>query len=167
MRIPKIFLCWSKLRSRVIAEAWAGMLPNIIKDVQPVLSTEFQKGTEWSRQLLRDLKQASTGIVFLTPENMQAPWIHFEAGALATAMGNCGGDLFTYCYDFDPSRLVGPFSAYHSTTATKEDSRRLISDLCTVLRRRPPDERIYSAWWVGLETAFDNLQAPSIPELVP
>jgi hypothetical protein len=143
------------------------MLPKIIKDVQPILSTEFQKGTEWSGLLLRDLKEASTGIVFLTPENMDAPWIHFEAGALATAVGNRGGDLFTYCYDFDPSRLAGPLSAYHSTIATKEDTRRLILDVCTALHRKRPDEGTYSAWWVDLEKALDNIQAPSIPELVP
>ena len=143
------------------------MLPKIVKDVQPVLSTDFQKGTEWSSLLLRDLKEASAGIVFLTPENMDAPWIHFEAGALATAVGNRGGDLFTYCYDFDPSRLAGPLSAYHSTIATKEDTRRLVLDLCTALHRKRPDEGTYSAWWLDLEKALDNIQAPSIPELVP
>ena len=86
MKIPeKIFLCWSKFRSRSIATAWAKLLPEIIEGVEPVLSTEFQKGKEWSRLLRRDLDKARTGIVFLTPENVDAPWIHFEAGALATA----------------------------------------------------------------------------------
>lgn len=45
MKTPeKIFLCWSKRRSRSIATAWAALLPEVIKDIQPIVSTEFQKG---------------------------------------------------------------------------------------------------------------------------
>ena len=94
----KIFLCWSKSRSRSIATAWANLLPEIIDGVETIVSTQFQKGKEWSKLLRRDLDQATTGIVFLTPENVDAPWIHFEAGALATALGNREGDVFTYVY---------------------------------------------------------------------
>ncbi len=165
--MDKIFLCWSKSRSRAIAEAWAKLLPELIQGVQPVLSTEFQKGKEWSRLLRRDLDQARAGIVFLTPENVDAPWIHFEAGALATAVGNREGDVFTYVYGFDPGRLAGPLSAYHSTIATKDDTQRLVSDLCAALGRKPPDERTYDAAWAKFQTVLDNIAAPGVPELVP
>ncbi len=168
MEIPyKIFLCWSKSRSKAIAEAWAKLLPEIIKGVQPILSTEFQKGKEWSKQLRQDLGEARTGIVFLTPENVDAPWIHFEAGALAMAVGNRDRDVYTYVYGFDPGRLAGPLSAYHSTVATKEDTQRLVTDLCTALGRERPDAGAQSAWWVKLQKALDNIPAPGIPELVP
>jgi len=81
MEVPeKIFLCWSKSRSKKIAEAWGRLLPAIIANVNPVLSVEFRKGEKWSEQLREGLDDARTGIVFLTPENVDAPWIHFEAG---------------------------------------------------------------------------------------
>ena len=83
----KVFLCWSKNRSKAIAEGWAKLLPEILAG-QPILSTEFQKGREWSTTLRNDLNDAKTGIIFLTPENVAAPWIHFEAGALATAVAS-------------------------------------------------------------------------------
>jgi hypothetical protein len=86
----KIFLCWSKRRSKSIAEAWARLLPLVIKDIQPIVSTEFQKGKDWPVLLRRDLTESRAGIVFLTPENVDAPWIHFEAGALATAVQSDG-----------------------------------------------------------------------------
>jgi hypothetical protein len=168
MEIPeKIFLCWSKSRSRAIAKAWASLLPDIIKGVQPILSTEFQKGKEWSKLLRRVLDEARTGIVFLTPENVDAPWIHFEAGALATAVGSRDGDVFTYVYGFDPGRLAGPLSAYQSTVTTKEDTRRLVLGLCAALDREPPDEGAYCAWWVKLQKALDSIPAQGITELVP
>jgi len=72
----KIFLCWSKNRSKVIAEGWAKLLPEIVTG-KPILSTEFQKGREWSTTLRDDLNDAKTGIIFLTPENV--------ARAVATA----------------------------------------------------------------------------------
>jgi len=130
-----------------------------------VLSTEFQKGEEWFQLLRRGLDNARTGIVFLTPENADAPWIHFEAGALATAVGNRHG-LFTYVYVFDPGSLTGPLSAYQSTVATKEDTHRLVLNLCGVLERELPDEVAYGAWWVKLEEVLDNIRAPAIVELV-
>ena len=168
MEIPeKIFFCWSKSRSRAIAEAWAKLLPEIIQGVQPVLSTEFHKGREWSQELRRHLDEARTGIVFLTPENVDAPWIHFEAGALATAVGKRDGDVFTYVYGFDPGRVSGPLSAYQSTVATKEDTQRLVSDLCAQLHRKPPHDEQYYAWWIKLHKSLDNVPAPAITELVP
>ena len=168
MKTPeKIFLCWSKRRSRSIATAWAALLPEVIKDIQPIVSTEFQKGKEWSMLLRRDLDEARTGIVFLTPENVDAPWIHFEAGALATAVGRRNGDVFTYVYGFDAGQLAGPLSAYHSTVATRVDTQRLVRDLCAELDRDPPDEAAYSAWWVKLEEALSNVPSPGIQEIVP
>lgn len=167
MQIPKIFLCWSKSRSKAIAVAWASLLPHIIKDVQPVLSTEFQKGKDWQKLLRQALNDARTGIVFLTPENVDAPWIHFEVGALATAVGNPDQDVFTYVYGFDPGRLAGPLSIYQSTVATKEDTHRLLLGLCATLGRELPNEGAYCAWWAKLQKALDNVPAPSITELVP
>jgi hypothetical protein len=120
----RVFLCWSKNRSKAIAEGWAKLLPEIVTG-KPILSTEFQKGREWSTTLRNDLNDAKTGIIFLTPENVAAPWIHFEAGALATAVGSRNGEVFTHVYGFDPGKLAGPLSAYQSTVTTKEGTRHL------------------------------------------
>jgi hypothetical protein len=164
--LKKVFLCWSKDRSEAIAQAWFTLLPEII-NCKPILSTEFQKGLEWSTALRNDLNEAKTGIVFLTPENATLPWIHFEAGALATAMGSRNGEVFTYILGLDPGKLVGPLSAYQSTVATKEDTRRLVRDLCTVMECRPPIEEVYTRWWTKLEAALEEIPPPSIIELVP
>jgi hypothetical protein len=163
----KIFLCWSKTRSKTIAKAWAALLPQIVEGIRPIVSTEFEKGKPWAAELRRDLDDARSGIVFLTPENVDAPWIHFEAGALATAVGLRGGDVFTYVYGFNPGRLTGPLSAYQSTLATRDDTQRLVRDLCAALERQPPDEKAYAAWWPKLEKELDNVRGVSVSEIVP
>jgi hypothetical protein len=162
----KVFLCWSKDRSKAIAQGWAKLLPEIVGG-KPILSTEFQKGREWSTTLRNDLNEAKTGIIFLTPENVAAPWIHFEAGALATAVGSRNGEVFTYVYGFDPGKLAGPLSAYQSTVATKVDTRRLVHDICVVMESKPPIEEVYSKWWAKLEAVLDEIPSLAITELVP
>lgn len=164
--VKTIFLCWSKDRSKAIAEGWAHLLPEIVK-CRPMLSTEFQKGRDWSAILRKNLDEAATGIVFLTPENVAAPWIHFEAGALATAVGRRSGDVFTYVYGFDPGKLEGPLADYQSTIATKEDTWRLLRALCAALERDPPAGDAYSEWWTKLETSMAEIPAPSIRDLLP
>jgi len=164
--IKKVFLCWSKDRSKAIAEGWAKLLPEIVNG-EPILSTEFKKGREWSTVLRNDLDEAKTGIVFITPENVASPWIHFEAGALATAVASRNGEVFTYVYGFDPGKLAGPLSAYQSTVSTKEDTRRLVRDLCVTMECQPPTEEVYSKWWAKLEATLEEIPAPAITELVP
>ena len=165
-RPKKIFFCWSKDRSKAIADAWEKLLPEIV-NAEPIRSTEFQKGREWYTTLRNDLNEAKMGIIFLTPENVAAPWIHFEAGALATAVRSRDGDVFSYIYGFDPGKLEGPLSAYQSTVATKQDTRRLVRDLCAATESREPSKEVYSRWWAKLEAKLDEIPAPAITEILP
>ena len=58
-------------------------------------------------------------------------------------------------------------SAYQSTVATKEDTRRLVHDVCVAMESEPPTEEDYSSWWAKLEAVLDDIPAPAITELVP
>jgi len=46
-------------------------------------SNDIEKGTRWRSGLANELEQASVSIICLTPENLEAPWINFKAGALS------------------------------------------------------------------------------------
>lgn len=163
---PTVFLCWSKARSREIAHAWESLLPTLV-DVRAVMSTEFTKGRDWWTALRQTLGAARTGVVFLTPENVSSPWLHYEAGALATAMGERDGTLFTYVVGFDSGTLTGPLASYQSTVATREDTFRLIRDLCAATGRPAPSAEQFDAWWLKLAAKLDDVREPTIPELVP
>ena len=80
----KVFISWSGERSRSIAEALREWLPDVIQAVKPWLSAEdIDKGARWSSDLAHELEDAHVGVICLTPENLEEPWIHFEAGALS------------------------------------------------------------------------------------
>ena len=54
--------------------------------VEPSMSTQIEKGTEWFEELRNALDNAHCGILCLTPEAIGSPWIHFEAGLLVQAL---------------------------------------------------------------------------------
>ena len=83
----KIFLCWSGERSRQFATAASQFLTDIFDDVvEPVISSDIEKGAVWFEDLSDTLRQARVGLLCLTPEAVGSPWIHFEAGILAKVL---------------------------------------------------------------------------------
>lgn len=79
-----VFISFSGDRSKAVAKALHEWIPYVINDVQPWMSeVDIDKGTRWSMDVANQLKEAKMGIICLTPENLDAPWLHFEAGALS------------------------------------------------------------------------------------
>src|SRR5262245_19790474 len=80
----KVFISWSGDISKAVASALRDWLPKVIQHVKPWMSEQdIPKGTRWLGYISEQLKEVKTGIICLTPDNQQNPWILFEAGALA------------------------------------------------------------------------------------
>lgn len=87
MKGMKIFISWSGSMSQAIAEALHDWLPRVIQAVQPWLSsTNIDKGARWSDDIAAQLEETKFGLICLTRENLEAPWILFEAGALSKTL---------------------------------------------------------------------------------
>src|SRR5262245_15541019 len=83
----KVFLCWSGARSRNFAEAVQKWLPRILGDTLKLsISTQIEKGAEWLEELRKALNDSDCGILCLTPEAIESPWVHFEAGLMVRAL---------------------------------------------------------------------------------
>lgn len=153
----RIFISWSGESSRLIAEALRDWIPYVLPEAQPWMSaTDIDRGARWGNEISFQLQSANIGIICLTPENLDAPWILFEAGALsklATASLVC-----TYLYQVNPASLRGPLHQFQATIANKEDTKSLI---CSINRVRSTGsveqarlDRIFDKWWPELETAL-------------
>src|SRR5947209_19321189 len=82
-----VFIGWAGERSGYIAQALRSWLECLSLDVQPWLSSlDLAKGVVWWEELQRQLKSSAAGILCLTPDNKDSPWLHFEAGALARSV---------------------------------------------------------------------------------
>lgn len=85
-RENKIFISWSGDRSEEIARQLKKSLEEEIfsgTDLTCFVSTiGISSGTNWWNKIKKELKKCKLGILCITDENIKAPWIYFEAGAM-------------------------------------------------------------------------------------
>jgi hypothetical protein len=158
----KVFISWSGTRSRAIAEALSGWLPQVINFLDPFLSSEdIEKGSRWSADVASNLAKSRVGVVCLTPENCEAPWIMFEAGALSKNLQSTY--VCPFIFDLATSDIKGPLSQFQATKAEMEDVKKLIFTMNRALgRRKRPEAQLASAfdvWWPKLKQDLGRIAA--------
>ncbi|MBP1857775.1 toll/interleukin-1 receptor domain-containing protein [Rhizobium herbae] len=80
----KIFISWSGDYSKHLAIALRDWIPCVIQSCEVFVSAhDIGAGERWQNKINSALDQIDFGIVILTSENKDRPWINFEAGALA------------------------------------------------------------------------------------
>jgi hypothetical protein len=121
----KIFLSFSGTRSRRVAVALERCLREAFPGVvQTWMSDKIPKGAYWAAELSDALVHTDFGIICLTPENRNAPWILFEAGALTKAVEK--NSVCPYLFDMSCSQVDGPLGQFQLTTADRRDTRKLL-----------------------------------------
>src|SRR6185369_14317031 len=122
----RVFVSWSGDRSRAIAEILRDWLPYVLPSAEPWMSsTDIERGSRWSLEISEQLDKANIGIICLTPENLEAPWILFEAGALSKALSRTL--VCTYLFQVGPTDIKGPLSQFQASLATREDTKKLLA----------------------------------------
>jgi hypothetical protein len=157
--ILNVFLSWSGVRSKSLAEALREYLPLVIQQAQPWFSPEdIDKGSRWLADLTEQLQKQGVAIVCITRESLSSPWMLFEAGALSKAL-----DASWVCpvlLDVEPSDLGGPLAQFQSTRLTKEDIRRLLGTLNKRLDTPLADtqlDRLHDLLWPELDAKVKNI----------
>ena len=65
--------------SHNIALAFKDWLPLLFTGIEPFVSSEdIRKGKRWQIEIEKELEASNFGIVCLTPDNTEAPWLLFE-----------------------------------------------------------------------------------------
>lgn len=131
---PNLFLSWSRDPSRLVAEALRDALPTLfLGHARPWISgRDIKPGEDWWRTTSAILGSIRAGIFVLTPENLNAPWMMFEAGAiagkLARGKGKDKGTVFVYLIGLDPEDLEAthPLRPYQAVRSTKSETWRLM-----------------------------------------
>lgn len=118
-----VFLSWSGLRSRDVAETLAKWLSKHLQAVEPWTSIDIEKGARWGRRIDERLERTRVGIICLTPENLDSKWIHFEAGALSKAKDSY---VCTFLLDLTDAEVEFPLAQFQATKIDKEDISQLL-----------------------------------------
>ena len=149
----KVFLSWSGEPSRRLAEVLRDWLPAVLQAVEPWMSAEdIGKGARWSALLAGELAQAKIGILCLTRDNLAAPWMLFEAGALSKTLERTF--VCPYLLGLRPADLGGPLVQFQAAEANRADTRRLVQTINTALGPAALSERrldrAFATWWPEL-----------------
>jgi len=165
-----IFISWSGPRSHAVAVALRTWLPSILDNsVTPFVSSEdIAKGTRGLDKIADELKNATHGIVVVTPENATQPWLNFEAGALGNSVSSA--KVAPFLVGLENRDLVGPMTQFQTTLATdRQEVRKLVESINTDLGRpmQPGTiDTLFNAGWQVLEEAVAEalaLSAEKIP----
>lgn len=157
----KIFISWSGETSRQVAVVLRDWLPSVIQSVVPYVSSEdINKGVRWSSDISGELDSTSFGIICLTPENLDAPWIHFEAGALSKAVDK--SRVAPFLLGVKSSEVKGPLVQFQSTLFTKEEVKKLVRSIneSEDEASRLDDNRLntcFDVWWPRLEEQLNRV----------
>ena len=150
-----IVISWSGPQSRSIASAVYKWLPEVIPGLSLWMSDEdISKGKIWFTELMTQLGKSKACIICVTPENVEAPWIYFEFGAVASKVDDAY--VFPFLVGADPSDLEKtPLAQYQCTKAEKEDTWRLIKGINAALGDKIHHEQLlkkaFEAEWSSFE----------------
>jgi tetratricopeptide (TPR) repeat protein len=150
----EIFISWSGERSRIVAEALKKWLHLIIQSSSPWMSEhDISKGTRWGSELAETLDKCNFGILCLTAENLNAPWILFEAGALSKSIGKAR--IVPYLLDISFEDVKGPLQQFNMAKATKDETRKLLTSIRQSVGTAAPTEsdidELFEKFWPELE----------------
>lgn len=158
----KVFICWSEERSRVVAETLRTWLRRVIQELKPFLSTQdIRSGKRWIPEIAGELSETKFGILCLTAENLDSPWLNFEAGALSKTIDD---KTFVCPYligGLQPAEVPDPLGQFQSNPATKEGTQKLLKTINSVLAGKKLEEDVlndaFDKYWPDLEEVLQNL----------
>lgn len=154
-----VFLTWSGPYSRDVARALKHWLPHVIQSVKPFMSDEdIEKGARWFTDIATRLHEYQFGVVCLTPDNLEAPWIHFEAGALAKSLDQ--GRVAPFLLEVRKASISGPLAQFQATEFKKTDVSRLVASI-NASGDSPLAEnqfkKAFETYWPELEEALTKV----------
>lgn len=160
----KVFISWSGDLSKSVASELRDWLPLVIQDIEPYFSPEdIDKGAKWFSEIVEELEVSDFGLICLTPENLNKPWILFEAGALSKKLGTarvCPLRIGVSNADLQP-----PLSYFNASGLEKDEILRLVKSINKALAEKALDntklETTFNKWWPELQEKLTGIDTSS------
>jgi hypothetical protein len=139
----RIFLSWSGDRSKTAALG-----------LKSLLESTFPEAVE----------QSQFGILCLTQDNFQAPWLLFEAGAISKKFDSAR--VVPYRIDdLPPAADRSPLAQFQHVQANREGTLRLVKSINAVRENPQANEQkletLFKGWWRDFEDTLKALPAPA------
>jgi hypothetical protein len=171
----KVFISWSGEESKAVARELRTWVRQVLQAAEPWMSQmDIDKGERWNSAIAKQLHETKAGIICLTPTNLSAPWILFEAGALAKTIDEktrvCPY-LIRLRHSDVPAR--GPLAQFQLTEANRDETFQMVQTLNRVMEKPLEGahlEETFSTWWPRLKEKLSKIEekfsqsGPAVPE---
>lgn len=156
----KVFISWSGDRSKQVAELLDNWIQCVIQAVDPWMSSkDIDRGALWFTEISDQLANTSVGIVCLTKENKNKPWILFESGALAKGLSS--NRVCTLLIDLTPTDLENPLAQFNHTFPTRDSIWELVRTINLTLKDGALKEsilsKVFDTYWPQFEANFKQI----------
>lgn len=164
----KIFISWSGELSRKLAEILRRWLPYVIHAVEPYFSADdMSKGARWASEIAGELEEAQIGLICLTRQNLEAPWIMFEAGAMSKNLDQ--SKVCPILFGLEPSDIKGPLVQFQAAKFDKTDIRNVVRMINREFNEQALSQdfidSVFDKWWPDLEKMvtieLENIEEPA------
>jgi TIR domain len=163
----KVFISWSGSRSKSVAKALADWIPNVVQGTDCFYSDEsIDAGQRWNDEITKWLAVTDFGIVCVTPENTEARWLNFEAGALAKKLDDTTR-LVPVTLGFSPGALEFPLRQFNGVGADGTGIKKLVQSLVNTSGSKINVDMTFELWWPKLDAALQAIPAPAEDVAVP
>jgi len=163
----KVFISWSGTTSCEVAKLLSEWIGNVLQGVKCWFSPDdIEKGSLWFNDIGDGLSANNFGVLCLTAENINAPWILFEAGALYKGLSQSRVCPILIA-DLTTADVRPPFSHFNLTTMNEGDMLRLMQTINRHTANPIEDERLiktFKLWWPQLEIDYKKVIA-NVPAL--
>ena len=156
----KVFISWSGDLSNKLADAVREWLPGVLQFVKPYFTpSDIEKGTRWGSDILGELGSSDIGIICLTKENLNKPWILFESGALSKNFEK--SRVCTLLFEVETTDLTGPLTIFQNTQFKKEDFKKLVKVINNASGEVKLEDSVldgvFDMWWPKLEEQVSKI----------
>lgn len=163
----KIFISWSGVRSKAVAEMLADWMRCVIQVSRPWISArDIDRGALWFSEINDQLKDVTVGIVCLTQANKEKPWILFEAGALAKGLAS--SRVCTFLVDLQPKDIQDPLAQFNHTLPDRDSMRQLVRTLNISCGQAALDDRVldqvFETYWPQFQEKFKEVLKANVEE---
>ena len=156
----RVFISWSGERSKEVGELLDDWLQCVLQAINPWMSSkDIDRGAIWFSEINDQLKDTAIGIICLTRDNKEKPWILFESGALAKGLNS--NRVCTFLIDLSPTDVEDPLAQFNHTLPDKAGVWSLVHTLNNALGEESLKEKIlekvFETYWPQFESRFKEI----------
>ena len=126
----RVFISWSGDKSRAVATALRDWLPNVIQAIDPFMSAvDIAAGSRPMSDIESSLAQAEFGIICVTADNWEKPWLNFEAGAISKRLGLEDTKVSPLLIDLKPEDIDSPLKQFQMKKLDRDGLREVLESI--------------------------------------